>query len=79
VAVAPEVLSKYAGVYKGFWGQRPRLVEATFIGGRLCVAVDGKEQLPLIPQSATLFTAGGYSYHSSGTPMARRRTWLRAM
>jgi hypothetical protein len=62
VAVAPEVLSKYAGVYKGFWGQRPRLVEATFIGGRLYVAVDGKEQLPLIPQSATLFTAGGYSY-----------------
>ena len=62
VAIAPEVLSKYAGVYKGLWGPRPRLVDVTFIGGRLYVAVDGNERMPLIPQSATLFTAGGYSY-----------------
>jgi hypothetical protein len=62
VAVAPEVLLKYAGVYKGFWGSRPRLVDVTFTGGRLYVAVDGNERLPFIPQSTTLFSAGGYFY-----------------
>jgi hypothetical protein len=62
VPVAPEVLSKYAGVYKGFWGPRPRLVEVTFSGGRLYIAVDGIERLPLFPQSATLFAAGGLYY-----------------
>ena len=56
------MLSKYAGVYKGLWGARPRLVDVTFIDGRLYVAVDGNERLPLIPQSATLFAADGYYY-----------------
>jgi hypothetical protein len=62
VAVAPEVLSKYAGVYKGFWGPRPRLVDVTLTFGHLYVAVDGNERLPLIPQSATLFAANGLFY-----------------
>jgi len=62
VTVAPELLSKYAGVYKGIWGGRPRLVDVTFIEGRVYVAVDGHERQPLIPQSATLFAAGGYYY-----------------
>jgi len=31
-------------------------------GGSLYVAVYGNERLPLIPQSATLFSAGGYFY-----------------
>jgi len=62
VTVAPEVLAKYAGVYKGFWVGRPRLVEVTFTGGSLYVAVDGKERLPLMPQSATKFNGNGLSY-----------------
>ena len=62
VAVAPEILAKYAGVYKGFWAARPRLVEVTFSGGGLYAVIDGHERLPLIPQSATSFSAGGYSY-----------------
>jgi hypothetical protein len=62
VPVAPEVLSKYAGTYKGFWASHPRLVDVTFTSGRLYVSVDRNEQLPLIPQSATVFSAGGYFY-----------------
>jgi hypothetical protein len=62
VAVPPEVLSKYAGVYKGLWGPRPRLVDVTFIEGRLYIAVDGHDRLPLIPQSATMFAADGLYY-----------------
>ena len=62
VTVAPEVLAKYAGVYTGFWVGRPRLVEVTFAGGSLYVAVDGKERLPLLPQSATKFNGNGLSY-----------------
>lgn len=62
VKVAPDVLAKYAGVYKGFWARRPRVVDVTFSDGALFVAVDGRERQPFIAQSPTTFTANGLSY-----------------
>jgi hypothetical protein len=62
VTVAPEAMAKYAGVYKGFWAGRPRLVEITFTGGSLYVAVDGRERVPLQGQSPTKFNGNGLSY-----------------
>jgi hypothetical protein len=62
VIVAPEILSKYIGVYKGFWGVRPRTVEVSYSGGALFVSVDGREKQALIPQSETRFSGPGLSY-----------------
>jgi hypothetical protein len=68
VTVAPEVLARYTGTYKGFWIGRPRAVEVTFTGGSLYVAVDGNERLRLSPQSATTFKGNGLGYEFiSGT------------
>ena len=63
VKVDPEVLETLTGVYKGFWGGRPRRVEVNFSGGALSVGVDGKEPETLVPQSPTRFIAeSGYLY-----------------
>jgi hypothetical protein len=62
VKVAPEILAKYTGVYKGVWQRQPRTVEMTFSGGTLFVAVNGGEKRPLIPQSETKFAGTGLSY-----------------
>jgi hypothetical protein len=63
VKVDPEVLEKLTGIYKGFWGGRPRRVEVNFSGGALSVGVDGKEPETLVPQSPTRFIAeSGYLY-----------------
>lgn len=62
VKVAPEILAKYSGVYKGFWGTRPRVVEVTLSGGTLFVAVNGLERQALVPQSETSFSGTGLSY-----------------
>src|SRR6266700_6730836 len=43
VKVAPDVLAKYAGVYKGIYLQRPRAVEISLSDGKLFVAVNGGE------------------------------------
>ena len=62
VTLAPEILSKYIGVYKGFWGVRPRVVEVTYSEGVLFVSVDGREKQALVPQSETRFSGPGLSY-----------------
>jgi hypothetical protein len=62
VKLAPEILAKYTGVYKGVWQRQPRTVEMTFSGGTLFVAVNGGEKRPLIPQSETKFAGTGLSY-----------------
>jgi len=62
VKVAPEILAKYAGVYKGFWQRQPRTVEITLSGGTLFVAVNGGEKRALIPQSETRFSGTGLAY-----------------
>jgi len=68
VTVPPNVLAKYVGVYKGFYGVRPRTVEVSLSGGQLTArvigsaSVDGGEMRPLVPQSQTLFEGLGLGY-----------------
>ena len=62
VKVAPEILTKYVGVYKGFWLQRPRVVEVTFSGGVLFAAVNGGPPQHIIPRSETSFSGLGLAY-----------------
>ena len=62
VKVAPEVLAKYVGVYKGIYLQGPRTVDVTFSAGTLFAAVNGGEKRRIIPQSATRFSGTGLTY-----------------
>jgi hypothetical protein len=62
VKLAPEVLSKYVGVYKGQYIRGPREVEITLSGGTLFAAVNGGPKQPIIPQSETGFTGTGLTY-----------------
>jgi hypothetical protein len=60
VKVAPEVLAKYVGVFKGVAGlfSRLRVVEITLSGDTLFLSVPGGERQRLFPQSETLFSSG---------------------
>jgi hypothetical protein len=62
VKVAPEVLAKYVGVYKGLYLRGPREVEVTFSGDTLFVAANGGQKQPIIPQSETNFSGTGLTY-----------------
>ena len=66
VKVAPEVLAKYVGVYKGLWFATPRTVRVTLVDGALFVQADNRPSLvPLVAQSETHFQgagAGGLGY-----------------
>jgi hypothetical protein len=63
VKVAPEILAKYVGVYKGVWGGRPRVVEVTLSGDTLIVSGAPLEPQRLVPQSETSFSGAlGYSF-----------------
>ena len=63
VKVAPEILAKYVGIYKGFWGLNPRTVEVTYVGGELFVAINGGPARVVIPQSETSFSGPlGYAF-----------------
>jgi hypothetical protein len=62
VKVAPEILAKYAGVYKGLYLQRPRTVEVSLSGGALSVSVNGGPKQPIVPQSETNFSGTGLTY-----------------
>ena len=62
VKVAPEILAKYAGVYKGTYLQGPRTVEVTFADGKLVVSVNGGPKGLIVPQSETNFSGTGLSY-----------------
>jgi hypothetical protein len=61
VKVAPEILAKYVGVYKGVYARRPLVVEITLRGDALFVSVPGAplQPQPLVPQSETIFSAAG--------------------
>jgi hypothetical protein len=59
VAVAPDVLAKYAGTYveqPKYWRLEPRTVEITVSNGTLYGNVDGRGRTALIAKSPTLFT-----------------------
>ena len=62
VKVAPEVLAKYVGVYKGIYIRNPRTVEVTLSGGTLFVSVNGGPKQPIFPQSETSFSGTGLPY-----------------
>ena len=67
VVVPPDVLARYVGVYKGFWGATPRTVEVSLSGGQLIAKIPGgripgDESRPLVPQSQTLFDGLGLGY-----------------
>ena len=62
VKVAPEILAKYTGVYKGMYLQRPRTVEVTLSGATLSVSVNGGPKQPIVPQSETNFSGTGLTY-----------------
>lgn len=63
VKVAPEVLAKYVGVYKGVWARRPRTVEITVSGDGLFISVEGRNPQRLFPQSETSFSGPGLGYN----------------
>jgi len=63
VKVAPEVLAKYVGVYKGVWARGPRVVEITLSGETLFVSAAGGAPQRLFPQSETLFSGGNLGYN----------------
>jgi len=62
VNVAPEILARYTGVYRGQYLRGPRTVEVSLFGDSLSVAVNGGPKRPLIPQSETRFSGTGLSY-----------------
>jgi hypothetical protein len=62
VKVAPEILAKYAGVYKGLYLRNIRTVEVTFSDGTLFVSVNGGPKQPIVPQSETSFSGTGLTY-----------------
>lgn len=62
VKVAPEVMAKYIGVYKGIYLRNSRTVEVTFSGDTLSVSVNGGPKQPIFPQSETNFSGTGLNY-----------------
>ena len=62
VKVAPEVLAKYVGVYKGLYLERPRTVEVTLSDGTLFIALNGGQKRPIVAQSDTGFSGTGLTY-----------------
>jgi hypothetical protein len=65
VKVAPEILAKYVGVYKGMWGRRPWAVEMTLSGDTLFVSYPllPREPQRLVSLSETIFSGSlGYTF-----------------
>jgi len=62
IKVAPEILAKYVGVYRGQYIGGPRTVEVTFSKGTLFVALNGGPSQPIFPQSETNFSGTGLTY-----------------
>src|SRR5215471_3665153 len=63
ITVAPEMMAKYVGVYKGLWIRTPRTVRIALVDGTLCAYInEQRSSVPLIPQSETLFVGGGLGY-----------------
>jgi len=55
VEVAPEILGKYVGRYRGIWLDNPTTVEVTLEGGALYLSRNGGEKAELVAQSETTF------------------------
>ena len=68
VTVAPDVLARYVGIYRGHYLGTSRTVEVSLPAGQLiakvsgAAGVDGGEMRPLVPQSQTTFEGLGIAY-----------------
>ncbi len=62
VKVPPEIMAKYAGVYKGPYIEGPRTVEVSFSDGTLFISVNGGPKQRIFPQSETSFSGTGLTY-----------------
>jgi hypothetical protein len=67
VTVAPDLLARYVGVYRGMWGVNRRTVEVSLSGGQLIAkiadgTIAGDASRPLVPLSQTLFDGSGLGY-----------------
>jgi len=62
VKVAPEIMAKYVGFYKGPYIQGPRTVEVSFSDGALFISVNGGPKQRVFPQSETNFSGTGLTY-----------------
>jgi hypothetical protein len=62
VKVAPEIMAKYVGLYKGPYLLGPRAIEVTFAGGALFISLNGGPKQPIYPQSETSFAGTGLMY-----------------
>lgn len=62
VEVAPEILAKYVGGYKGPYIGGQRTVVVTLSGGSLFLSLNEGPKQPLIPQSDTNFSGTGLMY-----------------
>ncbi|HEX5228965.1 MAG TPA: hypothetical protein VFW44_14705 [Bryobacteraceae bacterium] len=60
--IAPEVLAKYVGLYKGPYLLGPRTEQVTFSDGTLFVSINGGAPQPIYPTSETSFTGTGLTY-----------------
>jgi hypothetical protein len=60
--IAPEVMAKYVGFYKGPYIQGPRTIEVSFTDGALFISVNGGPKQRVFPQSETSFSGTGLIY-----------------
>ena len=73
VAVSPETLAKYVGVYSGLWVTRPRTVRIQLEGGTLYANGLLGEKVRLIPHSETSFSGTdglSFDFDPDGNPAA---------
>jgi hypothetical protein len=62
VKIAPEIMAKYVGFYKGPYIQGPRTVEVSFSEGALFISVNGGPKQRIFSQSETSFSGTGLIY-----------------
>src|SRR5262249_47418334 len=68
VAVAPNVLARYVGIYNGNYGRDKRTIEVSLSGGQLIAKIIGRAPLvggqvgPLVPLSQPQFEGLGIGY-----------------
>ncbi len=55
VTVAPDILAKYVGTYRGYWLDNLTTVQVTLEDGGLVLRRNGGRRSPLLPQSQTTF------------------------
>jgi hypothetical protein len=55
IRVAPEILARYVGTYKGYWLDNPTTVDVTLENGALFIVRNGSKKNPLLAQNETTF------------------------